>query len=178
MATATAIIAGVGGITSMATSLASQKKAQSAINKFKWKELKNPFDELAVSTMGTDRALEESARNTATSVDALQSGGVRGVVGGISKIQEQSNKVAQNVTQNLEEQQKQLDYKKTQVEYQNQQTESKRQEQELAGYGNLLNQSNKGFMQGMGMLANGVGAFGQTKAGQNLETNIFGEKED
>lgn len=83
-ATASAVTAGLGlGMSAyQAISGASQKrKAKNALQRYKRQELDapNPYENIPISTVGSDIMAEENQRNSANAVDALRSNGARGV---------------------------------------------------------------------------------------------------
>ena len=183
MGMSTAAVAGiqgglgvVGGLIKFLGGRKTQREAQKRIDNFKWKELQNIGDGLSVSTIGADLQREESARNLATSMDALQSGGVRGVVGGTGSINTANQNVNRQIGADLDTQQKNIDYFKAQDEARIRTMNEKRQSDELAGYGNLLdvgmNQKNQGFdtmfnaaMSGVSGLTDGERPFAETLKG-------------
>lgn len=86
VATAAAIAAGISVAAGTAKTImgASQaKRAREKLNRFQRQELKNVAEGMRVSTLGADLKTQESQRRFSTAVDALRSGGVRGVVGGL-----------------------------------------------------------------------------------------------
>lgn len=57
-------------------------------------EITNINEGRRISMRGAEMAREEIARGTATSLDALRSGGIRGAVGGVQSVQESNNRAA------------------------------------------------------------------------------------
>lgn len=104
-----------------------QSEAQRAIDNFSYQ----PLDRTP-STLGADLMREENARIGATQIDALRSGGVRGVVGGLPSVMEYNNRLNSGIAANLDMQQAQIDA-------QNEQMTERRQAEELAGWGQMLN---------------------------------------
>lgn len=99
IATGTAILAGAaltaaGSAGNMIKGAKRAKDAQKALNNFKRQELKNVTEGMRVSTLGAELQTQEAQRRFATSVDALRSGGVRGLVGGLGQ-QEQLQQIEQ-----------------------------------------------------------------------------------
>lgn len=56
-----------------------KKKAKAELNAYERQELNNSFENVGISTVGTDLMREEAQRTTANIVDALQGGGSRGL---------------------------------------------------------------------------------------------------
>lgn len=150
-----------------------QKKAEKFIENFQWQDLQNPYDNVQVSTLGSDLRTEEAARTTATSVDALRTGGTRALVGGLGRIQSQNNLLNREIAANLDQQQKQLDYASANQEVNNQNIMEQRQANELAGYGQMFNtglgMKHSGFDTALGSL----GFAGQTKLGEKVDNSIL-----
>lgn len=155
----------IAGFKKSAEGKRMQKLAQSKIDSFEWQELSNPYKNLQVSTAGADLRREEAARNTATSVDAIRSGGTRSIAANLGKVQAQNNLTNADIAANLDEQQKSIDMMAAQDEAAIRGMNEVRQANELAGYGQMMNV-------GMGMKYQGLGdvqATGQAQSQHNLE---------
>ena len=175
-----------GGALGLANFLGGQKmakEAQKKIDNFRWKELQNVGDSLSVSTLGADLQREEASRAMASSLDALRSGSVRGVVGGVGRIDAANKLMNKQIASDLDTQQKEIDYFKAQDEAKIRQMMEQRQADELAGYGNMLdvgrNQKQQGFSQMFNATASAASSgFGDLKfgsgTGTSTESNIFG----
>ena len=127
-----------------------ERAGQEGIDNFEWQDLSNPYNDLAISTAGSDLASENLATNTATAVNAARSGGNRGVIGSIGRIQANNNQVNKEIAAGLDKQQKEKDFAAAGQDVVNQSMIEKRQEDELAGYGNMMDV-------GMDMRVNGMG---------------------
>lgn len=155
----------VGSISKHYEGKKMQKKAQKAIDNHRWETRTNPYDTLSVSTLGADLQKEQTDLNTATYVDALQSGGTRAVNSGLGKVQAYNNNVNNQIAANLDQQQKQIDFARSQQDVYNQNVIEQRQANELAGYGQMLNT-------GMGMKYQSYAdaqAIGQSQSQHNME---------
>jgi len=75
----------------------------------------------------------------ATSIDALRSGGVRGLVGGIGRVNAQNQFANRQIGADLDRQQKTIDYARAQDQSVIRGMQERRQSEELAGYGQMLN---------------------------------------
>jgi len=105
MAAVTAgVIAGGAAIAQTASGISNARKAQKAIDGFQRQELKNPFENIRISTLKSDQQTEANNVNFATSVNALQRSGVRGVLGGLPRINQQNILLQQQISQDLERQ--------------------------------------------------------------------------
>ena len=75
------------------------------MDSFKRQELENVTSRLRVSTLGAQLQTQEAQRRFATSVDALRSGGVRGLVGGLGQINQQQSQFQAQIAADLDRQQ-------------------------------------------------------------------------
>ena len=168
MATATAITGALGfagGAAKFFQGRKMQKDAEKFIKNFQWQDLENPYETLSVSTLGADLRREEAGRMSATSIDALQSGGTRALVGGIGKVQANNNITNREIAANLDEQQKRIDYAKAGQDVVNQNMIESRQANELAGYGQMMNVGMGMKYGGITDAINGIGAGAQGLSG-------------
>lgn len=149
-ATAGNAVGAIGGYSKWREGRKMQKKAQALIDNFEWQELKNPYKDLQVSTMGADLMKEQNARAVSTATQALRGSGTRGLVSGLATVQNQSNIMNKEVAANLDEQRKAIDFASAGEEGKIRDMMENRQANELAGYGQMMNV-------GMGMKYGGVG---------------------
>lgn len=147
---ASAIGGAISGFGKIKKGKQMERAGQQGIDNFEWQDLANPYKDLAISTAGTDLATDNLATNTATAVNALRSGGTRGVVGGVGRVQANANQVNKELAANLDMQQKNKDFAAAGQDVNNQNTMDIRQGNELAGYGNMMDV-------GMDMQTNGMG---------------------
>ena len=176
MAMATAaqgVIGLVGGAAKFSEGRKMQNAAQASIDNFEWKDPQNAFRNQQVSTLGSELQREENARATATSTEALRSGGTRAIVGGLGRVVAQSNQVNREVGANLDQQQKQIDMAAAQDDVRIRDIHEKRQTEELEGYGAQLNAGMGMKWKGVGDGINAVGALGQGLIGMK-ENGAFG----
>lgn len=178
MATAAQGVLGlVGGISKFSEGRKMQQAAQENIDKFEWQDPQNAFRNNQVSTLGSDIQREESARGTATAVDALKAGGTRAIIGGVGQVVAQNNNVNKQIGANLDQQKKQIDLMASQDDVNIRNMIEKRQTDELAGYGAQLNAGMGMKYKGIGDAINAVGAIGQgLTGGANKETSTGGEE--
>lgn len=170
-----AATAGAGIATSTAKFFEGKKmqnKAEEYIEEFQWQDLENPYENLEVSTLGSDLRKEQQSVGEATAVDALQKGGARALVGGLGRVQANQNLVNKEIAADLDRQQKELDFAAAGQDVQNQAMKEKRQADELAGYGNMMN-TGLGMKQGAyGDLLNTAGFVSQTGIGKSVDASI------
>lgn len=85
------------------------EEAKKALENLPVQELKNPYENLQVSTMGADLKQQEQQRLESSQIEALQGAGVRGVVGGLGRVEAGSQAVAQQTGADLDAQRKAID---------------------------------------------------------------------
>lgn len=78
-----AAIAGGAALAKGISGAVQASKARKALENFQRQELRNVTEGMRVSTLGAELRTKEAQRRFATSVEALRSGGVRGVIGGL-----------------------------------------------------------------------------------------------
>lgn len=101
--TSTALSVGMGAF--QAISGAKQKKeAQKALNNYERQELDNAFEDIQISTMGSDLMREENQRNTATALDVMSQAGDRAIVGGVPKLVANTNDANREAQKYLDDQ--------------------------------------------------------------------------
>lgn len=84
--TSAAVNAGVAGY-QIYQGEQAKKKAKAAMNEYERADLENAFEDMQISTVGSDLMREELNRNSASFVDALQQGGARMVTAGLPRVQ-------------------------------------------------------------------------------------------
>lgn len=84
--TGAAISAGVAGY-QIYQGEQAKKRAKADMNEYERADLENAFENLQISTVGSDLMREELNRNSASFVDALQQGGSRMVTAGLPRVQ-------------------------------------------------------------------------------------------
>lgn len=156
VATTAAIAAGVGiagGIGKAASGRKMMRDAKRAARNYRRQELKNVNENRRISTLGANLAREEAARGTATSVEALRSGGVRGVVGGMGAVQAANNQQARAIGAGLDQQQVQLDREIAADDARIRDMQEQRENQDLAAIQSQVNAGQQTMMSGIGDIA-------------------------
>jgi len=156
IATGTAIALGVSAATGAANAIVGAgraRKARQAIEDFERQELRNEADDLRVSTLGAELQTEEAQRRFATSVDALQAGGVRGLVGGLGRVEEAAGLVQRRISADLDRQQAAIQQMQLRED---QQIRMMREERESQQLGALYSDQQAGRQ----MVASGLGQIG------------------
>lgn len=85
------------------------RRARRELEKYQRQELTSPFEGLQVSTLGADLQREERARLEAMQLEGLQGAGVRGLVGGLGRMDAQSQLMNQEIGAGLDQQRMNID---------------------------------------------------------------------
>lgn len=175
-ATATAISAGIGILTSgyqIADNISKQKQAKEDLENFNRQELANPYESIQVDTMKADQMTKANNINVATSVDALQRLGTRGVLAGIPKLNESSILLQNNISADLSRQERENDILIAKGEDEIQRIRENREQQALLGIGQELNVANQNIVTGFGDVISSGLALGSALdvVGKAKETN-------
>ena len=104
VATATAITSAGIGLFQAGKGMVDANNTRKEIENFNRQELVNPYENISVSTLKSDQQTDANLSNVATSVDALQRGGTRAVLGGIPRINESNILLQGLISQDLEQQ--------------------------------------------------------------------------
>ena len=129
---ALATTAAIGGAQAIGGAVKT-KRAKEALKNFKRQELKNVADELRVSTLGADLQTEEGQRRFSTSVDALRSAGVRGLIGGLGQQELMQQRMQAQIAAGLDMQQVEIDRLRAEDEVRIRGMMETRDEQAIAG---------------------------------------------
>jgi hypothetical protein len=133
-----AVVSAAGGIAKGVLGAVQAAKAKKAIANYKRQDLANAYEKMSVSTLGADLAREELARVSASSVDALQQSGVRGVVGGIGKVVEANSKQSRAIGVDLDKQDQAIQKLEADDDVRIRTLQEEREKADLAGLGQQL----------------------------------------
>jgi len=97
------------GLAQMISGAKEKNQARNALENYQRQQLKNVQENRTVSTLGSDLQREEAARLAATQVDALRGGGTRALVGGLGRVEAGNQRVNQQISADLDMQQKEID---------------------------------------------------------------------
>lgn len=151
------------------------RAAQEAIDNYRRQTLQNAYSDVGVSRLGADLMREENARAMATSVDALRSGGIRGL-GMIGQVQQNTNRLNQGLAADLDRQQYGLNMARAQDTATMRAMQEQREMQDLAGLGRQLEAGRQDYHGGLQDVSQGLlsmGAIGANALGGGM-TNPFG----
>lgn len=160
-------VAALGGAAQILSGSKRAREAKKALKNFQRQELKNVTKGMRVSTMGAELQTKEAQRRFATSVDALSSAGVRGLVGGLGQVEQQQQIQQQQIAANLDQQQIGIDRMAAQDEANIRQMQEQRENQAIQGMGAEL-------AAGRAQVASGISGIAQ--AGVSMATMGLGSK--
>lgn len=157
-----AIGLGISAVGSLAQAISGESrrvKAKRALENFQRQELKNVTEGLRVSTLGAELQTEAAQQRFATSVDALRSGGVRGLVGGLGRVEQAQGQQQRVIAADLDRQQMQIDRMGAMDEARIRQMQEQRESAQIAGLGSEMAAGARSVQAGLGGLAStGVAA--------------------
>jgi len=162
-------VAAAGGIAQTISGISRTNKAKKALAGFQRQRLTNITEGMRVSTMGAELQTQEAQRRFATSVDALRSGGVRGLVGGLGQIEQQQQVGQQQIAAGLDQQQQQIDMMRAEDEGRIRGMVEARESSAIAGLGAELQSARQTTNAGIsGIAGAGLAAFTAGAGGSEL----------
>jgi hypothetical protein len=156
MGVATGIAAGVGLLGSGFQAIKGQQQARAAqreLENYQRQELRSPYEDVQVSTMGADLQREEQARLAASQVESLQGAGVRGLVGGLGRVEAGGQMMNAQIGANLDEQRRNIDMALAQDRGTIRGMQEQREMQDIAALSSQYNAGNQMFWSGLGGMA-------------------------
>ena len=148
---------------------AKQKRdAQKALENYQRQNLQdsNVAKDLQVSTLGADRQLAEQARLASTQIGALQGGGTRALLGGLGRVEAGNQEVNNQITADLDQQQKQIDQMVAQDNANIRNMQENRENADISALSSQYQAGKQDMNMGLGNIVQGVGSV----------ANQFGEK--
>lgn len=162
--TTAAIGTGLGLVQTLSN--ANQKKDdKNALNNYDRTDVSsdaNPYRNVQLSTVGSDLAREESQRTTATSIDALRGGGIRGVLGGLPQIVAANNDVNRKIQLDLDRQNQERQMNIARGEEVLMGVRENRDIQNLNNISQSYNSANQDMWSGISGMASGLTSIGTT----------------
>tara|TARA_R110002074_G_scaffold189465_6_gene355274 strand:- start:1464 stop:2099 length:636 start_codon:yes stop_codon:yes gene_type:complete len=152
------IAGGVSVLAGVTQSIIAGKKAskmQKAIDSYQRQELTNAYADTQVSKYAANLQREELARNTASSIQALRSGGVR-ALGAVGGLQEANINTARQIGADLDKQQNNIELLRARDEARIQGLQENREIADLAGMGNELNTQRQNQANGINTAISGL----------------------
>lgn len=146
-------ISALGGLTKSIMGAKRAADARRALEQYQRQDLKNITEGMRVSTLGAELQTQEAQRRFATSVDALRSGGIRGVVGGLGQQEQQQQILQQQISADLDKQQQQIEMLRAEDEARIRQIKEQREASEIAGLGTEMAMGREQLASGIGDIA-------------------------
>jgi len=146
--TTTALSIGLAGYQTY-QGIKNTEKAQDALNNFKRQDLSNPYENMQISTVGSDALKEASSVTSATMLDVLSGYDSRAIFGNIPKIQAATNRINKDIQIGLDQQVQNRNYAIAGDEVAKRNIQENRDNADLAGIGNLLEVGRQDTWNGM-----------------------------
>lgn len=126
-----------------------QKEAEKAAEEYERQNLTNPYENLQVSTRGSDMQQENVNTQVSTAVDSLRSGGSRAILGGIPTLYDNVIKSNQQIAAGLDQQEIQNQQMEAQGNIIVQNMNEQRERDDLLGIGNAINTARQDYNIGL-----------------------------
>ena len=151
-------VSAIGGISKMIGGASRKRQGQRELKQLvkSRQEIVNINEGRRVSMRGANMANEQIARGTASSIDALRSGGIRGAMGGIQGIQENNNNAALQQGAMVDQAQMQLESEYARDEARVQAMNEQRQMGDESTLQQGINAAQQDIYSGMGDIASGA----------------------
>lgn len=140
------------------------RDAKNAMDNYERQNLENIHDNTRVSTLGADRQLAEQARLASGQISALQGAGTRGLIGGLGRVEVGNQNVNQQVTANLDEQQKQIDFARAEDQARIRSMQENRENADLSALSSQYQSGKQDLNTGLGTAVMGLGMAGNSVA--------------
>ena len=135
------------------------REAKDALNNYQRQDLENVARDLQVSTMGSDLQREEQGRLASSQVDALQSAGTRGLIGGLGRVEAGNQKVMRETGADLDRQQKEIDRMIAQDEANIRGMQESRENADINALSSQFSGGRQDMYSGLGNVVQGTGMF-------------------
>lgn len=135
------------------------REAKDALNNYQRQDLENVARDLQVSTMGSDLQREEQGRLASSQVDALQSAGTRGLIGGLGRVEAGTQRVMRETGADLDRQQKEIDRMFAQDQANIRGLQESRENADIAALSSQFSGGRQDMYSGMGNVVQGTGMF-------------------
>jgi len=174
MGAGAAIAGGLGvanGLSQMISGAKEKRNAQRALENYQRQQLENVQKDRTVSTLGSDLQREEAARLAATQVDALRGGGTRALVGGLGRVEAGNQRVNQQISADLDMQQKEIDAAIAQDDANIRAMQENRENADIAALSSQYQSGKQDQNTGIGNAITGAGMLGGSIEGFIREAN-------
>lgn len=138
-----------------------QKEAEQAAKEFERQELKNPYENLQVSTLGAELQQQNLNNQVTTATDVLRAGGSRAVLGGLPSIYDNIIQANQQIAAGLDQQYNQNQQLIAGGAINVQNMQEQRDNADLLGIGNAINTARQEYNQGLTSIVQSGAALAQ-----------------
>ena len=150
-------VSAAASIGQMVSGAVKTSRAKKALQNYQRQELKTVTDDMRVSTLGAELQARQAQQRAVSTIDALQSGGVRGVVGGPPPPQAMQQNLNQKISADLDRQFTNIQRIQAQDRQRVQAMQERREMQDLAGLGSQLGMARQQTQAGMsGLMSTAV----------------------
>lgn len=130
------------------------RKARKALNEFDRQELDNVYENVRISRVGSDLIKDQNALVAGNAIEAARSGGIRGIMSTLPKIQANTNSANREARKYLDDQVIRREYAEANDNIRIQQMQEQRDNADLAGLGQQLQTGQQNMWSGIRGLAN------------------------
>lgn len=168
MGAGAAIAGGLGvanGLSQMISGAKEKNQAKNALENYQRQQLENVQKDRTVSTLGSDLQREEQARLASTQVAALQGGGTRALIGGLGRVEAGNQRVNQQISADLDMQQKEIDAAIAQDDANIRAMQENRENADISALSSQYQSGKQDQNTGIGNAITGVGMLGNSVEG-------------
>jgi len=172
--TTTAIIGGLGVAKSIydgVNAKQKQKKHQAELDNYQRQELTNVYENMPISTIGSDIMRDDAARGVATAMRSVQQGGVRSIIGATQSVVNENNNTTQQTRQYLDDQIQKREYAIAGDNARLREMQEQREYGDLAGIGNNINTAKHDFDTALSSGVNSLMYLGSNLESKNKTTS-------
>jgi hypothetical protein len=157
MAAGTMAVLGTGAsIYQIAQGAKDANESEEALAGYERQELNNVYKDIQISTVGSDLMKEQSDLGMASMTDMARTGGVRGIMGALPRIQAESNHNSREARKYLDDQDIQRKYAAAGDERRIQGMTEQRENSEISGLGQQLEVGRQTMWNGISGLGNSI----------------------
>jgi len=173
-AVTSAIIGGLGvakGIYDTIDGNKRRKQHQAELDAYQRQEIKNVYENMPISMIGTDIMREDASKNMATAMNSVSNAGTRAIIGATPQLVAQQNNVNRTIQQDLDDQVMKRNYAIANDGTRVQQMQEQREYNDLAGIGNAIDTARQDANMGLNTAINGAMYLGTQFGGNKTQTN-------
>lgn len=126
-----------------------QKEQEKALAEYERQQLKNPYEDLQVSTLGAELQQQNLNNQVGTAVDTLRAGGTRAILGGLPTIYDSVIQSNNQIAAGLDQQYVQNQNQRAQGALVVQNMNEQRERDDLLGIGNAISVAQQQYNEGL-----------------------------